>query len=114
VVEERHQPGDGNEAEKQWCGDPEDDPLSVSGAIRSAICFRIATLLDEIKLSEGKPEKHYDKRDEDGSVWLQRRKIANPRSTDSQSQKQKRTYTTGGRSDTGQHSADERRLRIEW
>jgi len=113
MVEERYQPRDSNEAEKQWCGDPEDDPLSVSGAIRSAICFRIATLLDEIKLSEGKPEKHYDKRDEEGPVWLQRRKIANPRSTDSQTQKQKRTYTTGGRSDTGQHSADERGLCIE-
>jgi|SRR6266567_2360117 len=82
MVEEWHQPGDSNEAEQQWCGDPEDDPLSVTGAIRNAIFFRIATLLHEIKLSERKPEKHYDKRDEDGPVWLQRRKIANPRSTD--------------------------------
>jgi hypothetical protein len=57
--------------------------------------------------------KHYDDRDEDGPVWLQRGKIANPRSTDSQTQKQKRTYTTGGRSDTGQHSADERNPRID-
>jgi hypothetical protein len=83
VVEERQQPGDSNEAEKQWCRYPEDDALGVSGAIRSAICFPTATLLDQIKLSEGKSEKRYDKRDEDGSVWLQRRKIANPGSTDS-------------------------------
>jgi len=58
MVEERHQPRDCNEAEKQWCGDPKDEPLSVSGAISSAICIRIATLLHEIKLPEGKPEKH--------------------------------------------------------
>ena len=89
MVEERHQPGDSNEAEKKWCGNPEDDSLTVSGVIRNAICFRIATLLDKIKLSEGKPEKHYDERDEDGPVWFQRRKIANPRSTDAQTQKQK-------------------------
>jgi len=95
VVEERHQPGDSNEAEKQWCGDPEDDALSVSGAIRSAICFRIATLLDEIKLSEGKPEKHNDERDEDGPVWLQGRKIADPGSADSCTHKQKGPYATG-------------------
>lgn len=114
MVEERHEPGDSYEAEKQWRGDPEDDPLSVSGAIRSAICFRIATPRDEIKLPQGKPEKHKYERNEDRPVWLQGRKIADPRSTDSQTQKQKRTYTTGGCSDTGQHSADERCLRIEW
>ena len=114
MVEERHQPRDSNEAEHQWCSDPEDEPLSLPRAISRAICFRIATLLHKVKLSEGKPEKHYHERDKDGPVWLQGRKIANPRSADSQTQKQKRTYTTGGRSDTGQHSADEHRLRIEW
>jgi len=78
MVEERHQPGDRNEAEKRWCGDPEDEALSFPGAIRSAICYRIATLLHEVKLSEGKPEKHQDERDEDRPVWLQGGKIAPP------------------------------------
>jgi hypothetical protein len=113
VIEERHQPRYRSEAEQKWCRDPEDEPMSLPRAISSAICIRITTLLHEVKLPESEPEKHYDERDEDWPVWLQRRKIANPCSTDSQTQKQKRTYTTGGRSDTGQHSADQRRLRIE-
>lgn len=39
VREEWHQPRHSDEAEQQRCDDPEDEPLSVSGAIRIANCF---------------------------------------------------------------------------
>jgi hypothetical protein len=58
MVEERQQPRDSNKTEQQWYGNPEDQPLSFAGSIRGAISFRIANLLHEIKLPEGKPEKH--------------------------------------------------------
>jgi hypothetical protein len=86
VVEERHKPWDGNKDEQQGRDDPEDEPLSILGTIRNAICFRITTLVHLIKLLEGKPEEHHDERDEGRPAWLQGRKVADPRSSDAQAQ----------------------------